>query len=40
MLSLTPAERLRTLQDFVDDLKEVLSNNPDAQLPDGSPNVG
>lgn len=40
MLSLTPRERLQTLQDFVDAVEEVLSKNRDAQLPGGSPNVG
>jgi hypothetical protein len=40
MLSLTPAQRLQTLQDFVDAVEEVLSKNRDAQLPGGSPNVG
>jgi hypothetical protein len=40
MLSLTPSERLQTLQDFVDGVEEIRKNNPDAQLPGSSPNVG
>jgi hypothetical protein len=40
MLSLTPCERLQTLQDFVDAVDDVLRKNLDAQLPGGSPNVG
>jgi hypothetical protein len=40
MLSLTPSERLQTLQDFVDAVEELLNKNRDAQLPGGSPNVG
>ena len=40
MLSLTPRERLQTLQEFVDALEEVRNRNRDAQLPGGSPNVG
>jgi hypothetical protein len=39
MLSLTPGERLRTLQEFVDAIEEILSKNRDAQLPGGSPNI-
>lgn len=39
MLSLTPAERLQVLQDFVDSVEEILSRNRDAQLPGGSSSV-
>jgi hypothetical protein len=40
MLSLTPRERLRTLQDFVDSVQEILDKNGDAQLPGGPTNAG
>ena len=40
MLSLTPRERLQTLQDFVDAVEEVRRLNPNAQLPGSTPNVG
>lgn len=40
MLSLTPAERLQTLQDFVDAVEDVLSKNRNAQFPGGSSNIG
>ena len=39
MLSLTPAQRLETLQDFVDAISEALEDSH-AQLPGSSSNAG
>jgi hypothetical protein len=39
MLSLTPAERLQVLQDFVDDWSEVRGRDAESQLPFDSSNA-